>query len=695
MIRFECDYGEGAAQPVLDLLQKTNLEQTPGYGMDDYCDQARGLIRKLCDAPDAGVHFFVGATQANFTVVDALLKPWQGVLCADSGHINVHETGAVEATGHKCLALPSVQGKITAQQVRDAYDAHWADASHEHIAQPGMVYISNPTEDGTLYTKAELEENLGTIAHSGSLDFKQDNKDENIDIIGQFGVGFYSAFMVADQITVVTKKYGSDQAYRWQSDGVDGYTIEPCTRDAVGTDIIMHIKPDTEEEKDEYSQYLREYPLYKLVKKYSDYIRFPIRMLMPHPELKEGSTEENPEYEEKFEWDTLNSMIPLWQRKKGDVTKEEYDEFYQQRFSDPNPPLSVITVAAEGAVTYKALLFIPEKAPLRYYSEEYEGGLQLYSAGVMIMDKCAELLPECFNFVRGVVESPDLNLNISRELLQHDRQLKLICANLEKKVRSELERLLRDEREKYESFWQSFGRQLKLSAMDNYGAKKDVLQDLLLFYSSTEKKLTTLGEYVTRMREEQKYIYFASGDTVEAIDHMPQTELLKEHSMEILYFTDKADEFLPDMLQKYQDKPFRSAIDGDLELGDEQKPDETDSHQESFAFLKEALGDKVDQVKASTRLKTHPVCLSSGQGITFEMEKYFTAVQPELGMKAKRILEINVDHPAFAAFETARITDPDQAKKYAQILYNQACLIAGLPIENPSAYTDLICSLWK
>ena len=555
------------------------------------------------------------------------------------------------------------------------------------------------SDNGIGMDEAELENNLGVIASSGSLQFRKElegAESAETDIIGQFGVGFYSAFMVADQITVVTKKYGSDQAYRWQSDGVDGYTIEPCEKDAVGTDVIMHIKPDTEEEKDEYSQYLREYPLYKLVKKYSDYIRFPIRMLMPHPELKEGSTEENPEYEEKFEWDTLNSMIPLWQRKKGDVTKEEYDEFYQQRFSDPNPPLSVITVAAEGAVTYKALLFIPEKAPLRYYSEEYEGGLQLYSAGVMIMDKCAELLPECFNFVRGVVESPDLNLNISRELLQHDRQLKLICANLEKKVRSELERLLRDEREKYESFWQSFGRQLKLSAMDNYGAKKDVLQDLLLFYSSTEKKLTTLGEYVTRMREEQKYIYFASGDTVEAIDHMPQTELLKEHSMEILYFTDKADEFLSDILRTYQDKPFRSVTDGDLELpGEEKKDGDNERYKEAFAFIKDALDGAVDEVKVSTRLKTHPVCLSSGEGVTFEMEKYFKAAQPELGLKAKRILELNVDHPAFLAFETARLTDPEKAKKYARIFYNQAQLIAGLPIDDPSAYTDLLCSLWQ
>ena len=542
----------------------------------------------------------------------------------------------------------------------------------------------------------ELENNLGVIASSGTYQFRQGlDKEAEADVIGQFGVGFYSAFMVADHITVISRKYGQEQAYRWDSDGLEGYTIEPCTRDAVGTDIIMHIKPDGDEEPDEYGQYLQEYALRRLVKKYSDYIRFPIKMMMPHSRVKEGSPQDKPEYEEVLAWETLNSMVPLWQRKKADVTREEYDKFYQERFGDPAAPLSVITVSAEGAVTYKSLLYIPSQAPSQYYTEDYKPGLQLYASGVMIMDSCADLLPDYFNFVRGVVESPDLSLNISRELLQHDRQLKIISANLEKKIKAELERMLRDDREKYETFYRSFGRQLKLCALDNYGARKEQLQDLLLFYSSTEKKPVTLAEYVSRMQPEQKFIYFASGDTVDAIDHMPQTELLKDHNMEILYFTDKADEFLPDMLQKYQDKPFRSAIDGDLELGDEQKPDETDSHQESFAFLKEALGDKVDQVKASTRLKTHPVCLSSGQGITFEMEKYFTAVQPELGMKAKRILEINVDHPAFAAFETARITDPDQAKKYAQILYNQACLIAGLPIENPSAYTDLICSLWK
>ena len=553
------------------------------------------------------------------------------------------------------------------------------------------------SDNGIGMDQSELENNLGVIASSGSLRFRQEMEGEaaaDTDIIGQFGVGFYSAFMVADEITVITRKYGQEQAWRWQSTGVDGYTIEPCEKETVGTDIIMHIKADGEE-KEEYSQYLREHTLYALVKKYSDYIRFPIRMEMPHSVRKEGSSDEKPEYEEKYEWETLNSMVPLWQRKKGDVTKEEYDEFYQQRFADPHPPLSVITVSAEGAVTYKAMLFIPSAANGRYYTEDYESGLQLYSAGVMIMDKCADLLPDCFNFVRGVVDSPDLNLNISRELLQHDRQLKVIAANLEKKIKAELLRMLKDERDSYETIYRSFGRQLKVCAMDNYGAKKETLQDLMLFYSSTEKKLVTLAEYVGRMKEDQKFIYYASGDTVEAIDHMPQTELLKEHSMEILYFTDKADEFLADILRTYQDKPFRSAIDGDLELGDAQKPDETEHYKDAFDFIKETLGGRVDTVKASTKLKTHPVCLTSGEGVTFEMEKYFTAVQPELGLKAKRILEINVDHPAFLAFEAARVTDPEKAKKYAEILYNQAVLIAGMPIEDPSSYTDLLCSLWQ
>ena len=554
------------------------------------------------------------------------------------------------------------------------------------------------SDNGIGMDESDLENNLGVIANSGSLQFKgelEGKETTDTDIIGQFGVGFYSAFMVADEITVITKKYGCDQAYRWQSTGVDGYTIEPCEKDTVGTDIIMHIKPDSEEEKDEYSQYLREYPLYKLVKKYSDYIRFPIRMLMPHPKLKEGCPEDKPEYEEELVYETLNSMVPLWQRKKSEVTKEEYDKFYQERFGEMAPPQSVITASVEGAVTYKALLFIPSRMPNQYFTEDFKPGLQLYSSGVMIMDHCADLLPEYFNFVRGVVDSPDLSLNISRELLQHDRQLKVIASNLEKKIKAELLRMLKDERESYETIYRSYGRQLKLCALDNYGANKEKVQDLLLFYSSKEKKLVTLDEYVDRMPEDQKFIYYATGESVDAIDHLPQTELVKEHDYEMLYFTDNTDGFIPDMFGKYRDKPFRSVVDGELELDDEKKPDETEHYKEAFTFIKEALGDKVTEVKASTKLKTHPVCLSSGEGITFEMEKYFTAVQPDLNMKAKRILEVNVDHPAFLAFETARIVEPEKAKKYAQILYNQACLIAGLPIDDPSAYTDLLCSLWK
>ena len=552
------------------------------------------------------------------------------------------------------------------------------------------------SDNGIGMSHEELEENLGVIANSGTFRFRQELNPEkagDTDVIGQFGVGFYSAFMVADHITVISKKYGEEQAYRWESSGADGYTVDPCEKETVGTDIILHLRDDGDE-PDEYSQYLREGTLARLVKKYSDYIRFPIRMEMTHSRRKEGSPDDKPEFEDVREWETVNSMVPLWQRKKSDVKREEYDKFYQERFGDMTPPQSVVTVSAEGAVTYQALLFIPSQAPGLYYTEDYEPGLQLYSSGVMIMDKCADLLPDYLSFVRGVVDSPDLSLNISRELLQHDRQLKIISANLEKKLRAELERTLRDDREGYEKFWKNFGRQLKVCALNNYGAQKDKLQDLLLFYSSTEKKLVTLGEYVSRMPESQKYIYFAAGESIEAIDHMPQTEVLKDSSTEILYFTDKTDEFIADMFRTYQEKEFRSALDDEPETTGEGKKEPDEAAQPALDFIRETLGAKVDGVKASTRLKTHPVCLTCGEGLTFEMEKYFTAVQPDLGLKAKRILEVNTNHPAFAALESARETDPEKAKKYAEILYQQACLIAGLPIENPSDYTDLLCSLW-
>ena len=560
------------------------------------------------------------------------------------------------------------------------------------------------SDNGIGMNAEELEKNLGTIAFSGSGEFSKnleknpaadgaDDTAEAVDIIGQFGVGFYSAFMVADKVTVVTKKYGEEKAYKWESEGASGFTIDETEKETVGTDIIMHIKEDGETE-DEYSQYLREYPIYRLVKKYSDYIRFPIKMLMPHPELKEGSTEENPEFEEVFEYEVFNSMVPLWQRKKGEVSEEEYNEFYQQKYGDDIPPMSVITASVEGLVSYDAMLFIPKKIPNKYYSDDFEGGLQLYSSGVLIMESCRDLLPEYFNFVRGVVDSPDLSLNISREMLQHDRQLKLIAANLEKKIRSKLEYMLKNDREQYEEFFKGFGRQLKLCALDDYGAKKNELQDFFLFYSSTEKKFVTLEEYFGRMQENQEYIYYAAGDSIEAIDRMPQTEVLKEKNIEILYFTDSMDEFIADMFRNYKEKSFMSVIDGDFDLGGEKDERIEVIFEDTFKFIREALGEKVDVVKASTKLRTHPVCLSSGDGVTFEMEKYFNVVNPELGMKAKRVLELNVDHNAFLAIERDKNDNPERAKAMCEVLYNQALLIAGLPIENPSDYTDLLCTFF-
>ena len=563
------------------------------------------------------------------------------------------------------------------------------------------------SDNGIGMDEQELEKNLGTIAFSGSSKFSEqlendskaakttaDDHTGDIDIIGQFGVGFYSAFMVADKVEVVSKRYGSDKAFRWVSEGAGGYSIEEAERDGHGTDVIMHIRQDGETE-DEFSQYMREYPIYKLVKKYSDYIRFPVKMLMPQPRIKEGSDPENPEFEEVFEYETFNSMVPLWQRKRSEVTKEEYEEFYKATFQDDMKPLETLTVSVEGVVSYDALMFIPEKVPNKYYTDDFTGGLQLYSSGVLIMEKCKELLPEYFNFVRGVVDSPDLSLNISREMLQHDRQLKLISQNLEKKIRSKLEEMRDKNREEYETFYKSFGRQLKLCALDDYGKYKEQLQDLLMFYSSTEKKLVTLAEYVERMKDDQEYIYYATGDSLEAVDKMPQTEILKERGIEILYFLESTDGFISDMFRTYKDKKYMSVIDGDFDLGDGKDEEKmTETFRDTFDFVKETLGDKVDVVKATTKLKTHPVCLSSGEGITFEMEKYFTAVDPSLGMKAKRILELNVDHDAFLALDRARIDDPERAKKMCEVLYNQSLLIAGLPLQDPSGYTDIVTSLF-
>ena len=552
------------------------------------------------------------------------------------------------------------------------------------------------SDNGIGMDKADLENNLGVIASSGSYKFKQEVGEDakNTDVIGQFGVGFYSAFMVADHITVVTKKYGSDTAYMWQSSGADGYTITECEKDTAGTDIVMHIKPDTDDEK--YSEFLESWRLQELVRKYSDYIRFPIRMEVSKTRKKEGCPDDKPEYETYQEVETLNSMVPIWQRRKSSVKPEEYNKFYRDKFHDYTDPLRVIAVSAEGAVTYKALLFIPGAMPMDYYTKEYEKGLQLYSNGVLIMDKCADLLPDHFRFVRGVVDSPDLSLNISRELLQHDRQLKVIAANLEKKIKSELAKMLKDERDTYETFWKNFGRQLKYGVANDYGMHKDLLQDLLLFYSSTEKKPVTLDEYVSRMKEDQKYIYFAIGENPEKTDRLPQTELLKDKGYEILYFTEEVDEFCAQVLRSYKDKEFRSVLDQEIEEGAKEKAEEAvDAHKAAFDFVKEALGDQVKEVRASTRLKSHPVCLTAGEGLSFEMEKYFQAVQPDSGIKADRILELNVEHPAFQALEAAVTEDPDKARKYATLLYDQALLIAGLTLEDPSGYTDLVCELMK
>jgi len=554
--------------------------------------------------------------------------------------------------------------------------------------------IITVSDNGIGMNKEDLENHLGVIASSGSYKFKQEVGEDakDTEVIGQFGVGFYSAFMVADQITVITRKYGSDTAYTWKSSGADGYTITECEKNTVGTDIIMHIKEDTEEEN--YSEFLESWKLQELVRKYSDYIRFPIRMEVSKTRKKEDSPEDHPEYESYTEVDTLNSMVPIWQRSKSSVTTEEYHKFYRDKFHDYNDPQRVISVSVEGSVTYKALLFVPGAMPYDYYTNGYEKGLQLYSNGVLIMEHCEDLLADHFRFVRGVVDSPDLSLNISREMLQHDRQLKVIATNLEKKIKSELLKLMREDREGYEKFWKNFGRQIKYGMAGNYGQHKDLLSDLVLFYSSAEKKLVSLEEYAGRMKEDQKYLYYAAGETLEKVDKLPQTELLKDKGIEILYFTEDIDEFAANVLYTYKDKEFRSVLDQEIEEGDAKRAEEAaDAHKATFDFVKEALGDAVKDVKASARLKSHPVCLTAGEGLSFEMEKYFQTIQPDTDLKADRILELNVEHAAFAALEAAVTADPEKAKKYAALLYNQALLIAGLPLEDPSAYTDLVCEL--
>ena len=550
------------------------------------------------------------------------------------------------------------------------------------------------TDNGIGMDKDDLENNLGTIASSGSYKFKQEmsEKQDDIDIIGQFGVGFYSAFMVAKKITVVTKKYGCDTAYKWESDGADGYEITETERDEIGTTIVLEIKDNTEEEN--YDEFLEQYRIQGLIKKYSDYIRYPIMMDMTHSRVKEETKDsEKPEYEDYTETETLNSMLPIWQRAKKDVTQEEYDNFYREKFMAMDKPLHTIVTSVEGVVTYKALLFIPSQAPYDYYTKEYKKGLQLYSSGVLIMENCEELLPEQFRFVKGIVDSADLSLNISREMLQHDRHLITIAQNIEKKIKNELTSMLANDRENYEKFFNAFGRQLKYGVSADYGMHKEELQDLLMYYSSTEKKLVTLSEYVDRMKEDQKFIYFAVGENISSIDNLPQTELLRSKGYEILYCTEEIDEFSLQTLMQYKDKKFCSATNDDLGIeNDENKEEEKDSSA-ILTFVKETLGDKVSEVVASKKLVSHPVCLTAKGGISFEMEKYFNAVQPDSGMKAQRVLELNMNHSAVKAMESAVQTDIEKAKKYAELLYDQALLIAGLPIENPGEYADLVCSL--
>ncbi len=553
------------------------------------------------------------------------------------------------------------------------------------------------TDNGCGMTAEELESNLGTIAKSGSLAFKQENeKNDEIDVIGQFGVGFYSAFMVASCVTVVSKPFGSEQAFRWQSYGADGYTIEECEKEGHGTEITLVIKENEGEES--YDEFLEPHRISSIVKKYSDYIRYPIRMDMPATRVKEGSPEDKPEYEQYTVNETLNSMVPIWKKSKSEVTDEDYNNFYKDKFFDYQDPVRVIHSSTEGAATYNALLFIPARAPYNYYSREYEKGLQLYASGVLIMEKCADLLPDCFSFVKGLVDSQDLSLNISREMLQHNRQLKIIAGRLEKKIHSELLTMLNNEREKYEELFKNFGLQLKYGVYNEFGAKKDLLSDLLLFCSSKEKKLVSLSEYTDRMGEGQKYIYYACGETVERIDRLPQTERIKDNGFEILYLTDDVDEFALKMLREFGGKEFRSVSDSDLGLENEQEKEETkkqnEDNKELLDFLKESLDGKVKEVRVSDRLKSHPVCLSSGGEITLEMEKVLNSMPGSEGqVKADRVLELNPSHPVFTTLQKLYAEDKDRVKAYAGLLYAQAVLIEGMSLEDPVAFSNAVCDL--
>ncbi|MBP3385034.1 MAG: molecular chaperone HtpG [Firmicutes bacterium] len=554
------------------------------------------------------------------------------------------------------------------------------------------------TDNGIGMTKDELEKNLGTIAKSGSLAFKSENEDEkmeDIDIIGQFGVGFYSAFMVSDKVTVLSKAYGEETAYEWQSSGADGYTITESEKEGNGTEITLYIKEDTDEEN--YSEYLQQFRLRMLIKRYSDYIRYPIQMMVE--KSRPASGEEN-EYETYSELETLNSMVPMWKKNKNELTEEDYNHFYKEKFFDYADPAKVIHTDVEGVVSYTSLMFIPGQRPYNYYSKDYEKGLQLYSSGVLIMDKCADLLPDYFSFVRGLVDSQDLSLNISREMLQHDRQLKAIAKRIEKKIKGELEAMLKTDREKYLEFYKNFGIQLKYGMYDNYGANKDVLKDLVMFHSSSEKALTTFAEYVSRMKEEQNYIYYATGSGTEAIDKLPQTELLKDKGFEILYLTDEIDEFALQVLHEYEGKEFKSVSAEDLgiEETEEEKAaaeKQAEDSKELLEYMKEVLGDKVTEVRLSQRLKSHPVCLTAKGGLSIEMEKVLNQMPMDEKIQAERVLEINAKHDILEALTKAFALEDERATvdKYTNLLYNQALLIEGLPVDDPVAFSNAICDL--
>lgn len=551
------------------------------------------------------------------------------------------------------------------------------------------------SDNGIGMTEEDLENNLGTIANSGSFAFKKDNDlGDDVDIIGQFGVGFYSTFMVAKEVTVVTKAFGNDQAYKWTSDGVEGYTIEECDKpDGAGTTITLKLKDDTDDEK--YSTYLDQYQIQSLVKKYSDYIRFPIRMEVEHTHYNEEGKE--PEVHKAIE--TLNSMTPIWKKNKSELKDEDYNNFYMEKFGDYEPPVAHIHSKNEGVATYDALLYIPARAPFDYYSKDYEKGLQLYSSGVMIMEKCADLLPDWFSFVKGVVDSEDLSLNISRELLQQDRQLKIIAKNLEKSIKNELAKLLKNDREKYEKFYSVFGLQFKFGIYQSYGAANETLKDLLMFPSSFDGKNVTLKEYVSRMKEDQKEIYYACGEIKERIEMLPQLEKIKDKGYEVLYFTQDVDEFAIKVMINYDGKPFKSISDADLDLDTEEEKEEAkkldEENKDMFSFMQEAIADKVKTVRLSKKLKTHPVCLSSDGSITIEMEKVLNAMPQNDGnkVKAEKALEINPNHPIFEKLKDLYANDKDKLKDYAKLLYDQALLIEGMSIDNPVEFANLVCEL--